>query len=75
MATVSIIILNAVIFATGLLSGEQTQIIKNYGFIPNHIFNAYDNGNNNNNTQQNPLASLLQYDIRIAIIAIVIVTT
>ena len=75
MATVSIIILNAVIFATGLLSGEQTQIIKNYGFIPNHIFNAYDNRNNNNNAQQNPLASLLQYDIRIAIIAIVIVTT
>ena len=41
---------NAVIFAIGLLSGEQTQIIQNYGFIPNHIFNAYDDGNNN--TQQ-----------------------
>src|SRR5918994_7666681 len=60
VATVSIIILNAVIFAIGLLSGEQTQIIQNYGFIPNHIFNAYDNGNNNNNAQQNPLTSLMQ---------------
>jgi hypothetical protein len=29
VATVFIIILNAVIFATGLLSGEQTQIIQN----------------------------------------------
>jgi len=53
VATVSIIILNAVIFAIGLVSGEQTQIIQNYGFIPNHIFNVY-NGNNNN-AQQNPL--------------------
>ena len=35
VATVSIIILNAVIFALGLVSGEQTQIIQNYGFIPN----------------------------------------
>src|SRR5215218_5719205 len=59
VATVSIIILNAVIFAIGLLSEEQTQIIQNYGFIPNHIFNAYDDGNNNN-AQQNPLMSLLQ---------------
>src|SRR5215216_4208902 len=59
VATVSIILLNAVIFALGLFSGEQTQIIQNYGFIPNHIFNAYDDGNNNN-AQQNPLMSLLQ---------------
>jgi membrane associated rhomboid family serine protease len=58
VATVSIIILNAVIFAIGLLSGEQTQIIQNYGFIPNHIFNVYNDGNNN--AQQNPLSSLLQ---------------
>jgi membrane associated rhomboid family serine protease len=59
VATVSIIILNALIFAIGLLSGEQTQIIQNYGFIPNHIFNVYDNGNNND-AQQNPLTSLMQ---------------
>jgi rhomboid protease GluP len=55
VATVFIIILNAVIFAIGLFSGEQTQIIQNYGFIPNHIFNAYDH---NSNVQQNPLALL-----------------
>lgn len=55
VATVFTIILNAVIFAIGLFSGEQTQIIQNYGFIPNHIFNAYDH---NNNVQQNPLALL-----------------
>jgi len=34
VATVFIIILNVVIFAIGLFSGEQTQIIQNYGFIP-----------------------------------------
>jgi rhomboid protease GluP len=66
VATASIITLNAVIFAIGLLSGYQTQIIQNYGFIPNHLFyvsNANDDGNNNNNpadsAQQNPLSSSL----------------
>jgi membrane associated rhomboid family serine protease len=68
VATASIITLNAVIFAIGLLSGSQTQIIQNYGFIPNHLFyvsNANDDGNNNNNNnpadraQQNPSSSLL----------------
>ncbi|MDP8941906.1 MAG: hypothetical protein M3M84_05130, partial [Thermoproteota archaeon] len=64
VATASIITLNAVIFAIGLLSGSQTQIIQNYGFIPNHLFyasNANDDGNNNNSAdsaQQNPLSSL-----------------
>ena len=64
VATASIIALNAVIFAIGLLSGSQTQIIQNYGFIPNHLFyasNANDDGNNNNSAdsaQQNPLSSL-----------------
>jgi rhomboid protease GluP len=64
IATVSIITLNAVIFAIGLLSGSQTRIIQNYGFIPNHLFyvtnNANDDGNNNNpaeSAQQNPLSS------------------
>jgi hypothetical protein len=57
VATALIIILNAVIFVIGILSGEQTQIIQNYGFIPNHIFNAYDYGNN---AQENPLTSLQQ---------------
>jgi membrane associated rhomboid family serine protease len=66
VATTSIITLNAVIFAIGLLSGSQTQIIQNYGFIPNHLFymgSANNDGNNNNNpadrAQQNPLSSLL----------------
>jgi rhomboid protease GluP len=65
VATVFIIILNVVIFAIGLFSGEQTQIIQNYGFIPNHLFyagNANDDGNNNNpadSAQQNPLSSSL----------------
>jgi rhomboid protease GluP len=66
VATTSIIILNAVIFAIGLLSSSQTQIIQNYGFIPNQLFyvrsNPNDDGNNNNNpadsVQQNPLSSL-----------------
>jgi rhomboid protease GluP len=67
VATSSIITLNAVIFVIGLLSDSQTQIIQNYGFIPDHLFylgNANDDGNNNNNNpadsaQQNPLSSLL----------------
>jgi hypothetical protein len=46
VATIFIIILNVVIFAIGLLSGEQTQIIQDYGFVPNHIFNAYDHNHN-----------------------------
>ena len=66
VATTSIITLNAVIFAIGLLSSSQTQIIQNYGFIPNQLFyvrsNPNDDGNNNNNpadsVQQNPLSSL-----------------
>jgi membrane associated rhomboid family serine protease len=64
VATASIITLNAVIFAIGLLSGSQTQIIQNYGFIPNHLFyvsNANDDGDNNNpadSAQQNPSSSL-----------------
>jgi rhomboid protease GluP len=59
VATALIIILNAVIFVIGILLGEQMQIIQNYGFIPNHIFNTYDYGDNNN-AQQNPLTSLRQ---------------
>jgi rhomboid protease GluP len=62
VATACIIIVNAVIFAIGLLSGAQIQIIQNYGFIPNHLFVMYDDGNNyaDDNVQQNPLSSLLQ---------------
>ena len=53
VATIFIIVLNVVIFAFGLLSGEQIHIIQNYGFIPNQIFNLQ-------NVQQNALTSLLQ---------------
>jgi rhomboid protease GluP len=64
VATASIITLNAVIFAIGLLSDSQTQIIQNYGFIPNDLFyasNANDDRNNNpaESAQQNPLSSSL----------------
>jgi membrane associated rhomboid family serine protease len=59
VATSSIIILNAMIFAIGLLSGFQTQIIQNYGFIPNHLFYV-NKANNTDSTQQNPISSLLQ---------------
>jgi len=53
VVTIFIIVLNGIIFAIGLLSGEQTRIIQNYGFIPNQIFNVH-------NEQQNALTSLLQ---------------
>jgi rhomboid protease GluP len=64
VATTSIIALNAVIFAIGLLSDSQTQIIQNYGFIPNDLFyagNANDDRNNNPavSAQENPLSSSL----------------
>ena len=55
VATASIVILNAVIFVLGVLSGSQTQIIQGYGFIPNHLF--YYN-NLADSAQQNPLSSL-----------------
>ena len=58
VATICIIVLNGIIFAIGLLSGEQTHIIQNYGFIPDQIFNAHNVENNND--QQNSLTSLLQ---------------
>ena len=53
VATIFIIVLNGIIFVIGLLSGEQTHIIQNYGFIPNQIFNVQ-------NEQQIALTSLLQ---------------
>ncbi len=64
VATASIIALNTVIFAIGLLSDSQTQIIQNYGFIPNDLFyvgNSNNDGNNNpaDSAQQNPLSSSL----------------
>ena len=43
IVTISIIVLNGIIFAVGILSGEQIQIIRNYGFIPDHFFYAEQN--------------------------------
>ena len=57
IATICIIVINGIIFAMGLISGEQTHIIRNYGFIPDQIFNARNIENNND--QQNSLSSLL----------------
>jgi rhomboid protease GluP len=58
IVTISIILLNGIIFAAGLLSGEQTHIIQKYGFIPDQFFNAHNVENNND--QQNSLTSLLR---------------
>jgi rhomboid protease GluP len=57
VATVCIIIVNAVSFAIGLLSGAQIQIIQNYGFIPNHLFAMYDDGNNYTDDKQSSTSS------------------
>ena len=59
VATICIIVLNGIIFAIGLISGEQTQIIRNYGFIPDQMFNAHIIEKNSD--QQNSLNSLLQH--------------
>ena len=47
IATICIIVINGIIFTMGLISGEQTHIIRNYGFIPDQIFNALNIENNN----------------------------
>jgi rhomboid protease GluP len=60
IATVFIIILNIVIFGVGLLSGSQTQIVRNYGFIPDQLFNNDVNDITINRLQHNPLSSSLQ---------------
>ena len=59
VATICIIVLNCIIFAIGLISGEQTQIIRNYGFIPDQMFNAHIIEKNSD--QQNSLNSLPQH--------------
>jgi membrane associated rhomboid family serine protease len=43
LATTSLIAINIVILGLGLLSGSQLQIIRNYGFIPNNLFQINDN--------------------------------
>ena len=36
--TTSLIIINGLVFAYGILTGSQDRIIANYGFIPNYLF-------------------------------------
>jgi rhomboid protease GluP len=50
LATVSLIVINAAIFAIGFLTDSQSQVIRNYGFIPDSLFNA--DGLNDPNNQQ-----------------------
>jgi rhomboid protease GluP len=45
VATTSLIAINIIILGLGLISGSQSQIIREYGFIPYNLFHI-----NNNNT-------------------------
>lgn len=63
IATTFLVTLNIVVFAYGMLSGSQTQIIQNYGFVPNHLFsvsNEQESGINNldDSTRHDPLSFL-----------------
>ena len=63
IATAFLVTLNVVIFAVGMLSGLQTQIIQDYGFIPNHLFMKSNDqeveiNNLDDTTQQDSLSSL-----------------
>ena len=63
IATAFLVALNIVIFAVGMLSGSQTQIIQNYGFIPNHLFYVNSDqeveiNNLDDSTRQESLSSL-----------------
>jgi membrane associated rhomboid family serine protease len=40
IATVSLIVLNLLVFALGYVTNAQIQIIRDYGFIPDSVFNA-----------------------------------
>ena len=63
IATAFLVTLNVVIFALGTLFGLQTQIIQDYGFIPNHLFYESNDqeveiNNLDDSTQQDSLSSL-----------------
>ena len=63
IATAFLVTLNVVIFALGTLSGLQTQIIQDYGFIPNHLFyegndQEVEINNLDDSSQQDSLSSL-----------------
>jgi membrane associated rhomboid family serine protease len=53
-----LVVLNIVVFAVGMLSGSQTQIIQNYGFIPNHLFFA-----STEETEINNLDDSIRHDL------------
>jgi rhomboid protease GluP len=58
IATSFLFTLNIVVFAVGMLSGSQTQIIQNYGFIPNHLFSA-----STGETEINNLDDSIRHDL------------
>ena len=58
IATTFLVVLNIVVFAVGMLSGSQTQIIQNYGFIPNHLFST-----NIEETEINNLDGSIRHDL------------
>lgn len=63
IATAFLVTLNIVVFAVGMLSGSQTQIIQDYGFIPNHLFYVNSDQeveikNLDDSTRQDSLSSL-----------------
>jgi membrane associated rhomboid family serine protease len=58
IATTFLVVLNIVVFAMGMLSGSQTQIIQNYGFIPNHLFST-----NIEETEINNLDDSIRHDL------------
>ncbi|HEY6405646.1 MAG TPA: rhomboid family intramembrane serine protease, partial [Nitrososphaeraceae archaeon] len=59
IATTFLVVLNIVVFAAGMLSGSQTQIIQNYGFIPNHLFSA----SSRQGTEINNLDDSIRHDL------------
>ena len=59
LATTSLIVINIIILAVGLLSGSQEQIIRSYGFIPDNLFHVNNEvGSNNNPAPSNILIRL-----------------
>ena len=58
VATICIIVLNGIIFAVGIISGEQTLIIRNFGFIPDQIFKSHNIENNSDQQNSEPQSSI-----------------
>jgi rhomboid protease GluP len=59
IATTFLVVLNIVVFVVGILSGSQTHIIQNYGFIPNHLLSA----STGQGTEINNLDDSIQHDL------------